>query len=314
MEAKRLPFVLKRCLGFQTETSRWDRLLLFSLLVCQSRKFMFLSHPNSALSPKSPWIFGPQTTHEYTKLSAEPAPCRAAGCASKNLPWDVCCFNWIQTLPRPSICPVNRPDCSSPWDILWCLYEKYATPLNLLLKDVIFTLQNSTDCMWWLHSVSRSNNNYGNAEAKALAVFYSFHRSRHHVLKHDCSWALGWVFRLREPRADVTRPQQECWAARETERPWHVPSSGGNLQKAPFVQFPLTAQIIFLTLKTQVKVSHQVGCSLPTSSGSYSSHWTQSLRAVILFSSLFLSSLFKNVCLSSLWFQGIHRPQHIHST
>lgn len=194
MEAKRLPFVLKRCLGFQTETSRRDRLLLFSLLVCQSRKFMFLSHPNSALSPKSPWIFGPQTTHEYTKLSAEPAPCRAAGCASKNLPWDVCCFNWIQTLPRPSICPVNRPDCSSPWDILWCLYEKYATPLNLLLKDVIFTLQNSTDCMWWLHSVSRSNNNYGNAEAKALAVFYSFHRSRHHVLKHDCSWALEMGF------------------------------------------------------------------------------------------------------------------------
>lgn len=101
-----------------------------------------------------------------------------------------------ETLPSHSICPVNRSDCSRPWNISWYIYEKSVTMFILLLKDVIFTLQDFTDCTRRLHSVTRLNNNYGNAETKAV-VFYSSYRSRHHILIYYCRTVLELFIRTR---------------------------------------------------------------------------------------------------------------------
>lgn len=172
---------------------------LLPCLVCLSGKLMFLSHPNSAaFSPKSPWTFGPQTRHEHTNFSTEPATCNATGPTSKkSVPTRTLFPPNSETLPSYSIYPANRSDCSRPWNISWYIYEKSATMFILLLKDVIFTLQDFTDRTGWLHSVSRLNNNYGNAETKAAAVFYSSYRSRHHILIYYCRTVLETFFQTR---------------------------------------------------------------------------------------------------------------------
>lgn len=175
---------------------------------------MFLSHPNSAaFSPKSPWTFGPQTRHEYTNYSTEPATCNATGHASKKSALRRMLFQLnSETQPSYSIYPANRSDCSRPWNISLCIYEKSVTMFILLLKDVIFTLQDFTDCTGRLQSVSRLNNNDGNAETKAVAVFYSSYRSLDHILIYYCRTAFETFFsELRRPELPLLTRQTERW-------------------------------------------------------------------------------------------------------
>lgn len=127
--------------------------------------------------------------------TTESATCNATGHTSKKSVLRRMLFQPNSgTLPSYSVYPANRSDCSRPWNISWCIYEKSVTMFILLLKHVIFTLQDFRGCTGRLHSVSRLNSNYGNAETKAVAVFYSSYKSHRHILIYYCRTALEMFF------------------------------------------------------------------------------------------------------------------------
>lgn len=149
-----------------------------------------------SFSPKSPRRSGPRTRHRHTNSSPEPATHNSYR------------MHFQKIHPRKDVVSTKFRGAAFnlSWQIrlqqalgsIWHIYEKPGTMFILLLKDVIFTLQDFTDCRRRLQSVSRLNNNYGNAQTKAVAVFYSWSRSLHHLWMRCCRAVMEMGFRRSE--------------------------------------------------------------------------------------------------------------------
>jgi len=181
---------------------------------------------------------------------------------------------------------------------------------------------------WDDYSVSRLNNNYGNADTKAVAVFYSSCRSRHHILMYYCRTALERFFQ--------TRGDQNChYSPGKTERQNllcypSVYKVGNTTDFLPRATKTSSFCLIFINCSEHYKdlCKGKPGGWLYTVNFHLQAHIPPTrflnrhvedaaklkilLQRVIIFSSLFLSSLFRNACPCTLWFQGILRPQQVH--
>lgn len=153
-ELKKLPFVLKNVRASNQNTVVAKDCCSPPTISLSEQKTDPFTSKLCSFSPRSPPTSAPHTRHRHTNSSPEPAThngCRThfqkihprndvVSTKFKGAAFNLSC--WQTRLQQ-------APGCT------WCIYKKPGTMFVLLLKDVIFTLQDFTDCRRWLQQVKQ---------------------------------------------------------------------------------------------------------------------------------------------------------------